>query len=379
METPNLTKLGGSLFVPNVQELAKQSLAEVPARYIRNDQETLITHLSSVSLIDQSVPVIDLQKLLSLETIIGDLELDKLDSACKQWGFFQVVNHGVDTLLVEKLKSEIQGFFNLPTSKATCMDEKRKFWQEEGDTEGFGQNFIQSEDQKLDWGDKFSMFTLPKHTRNPRLLPKLPLPLRETIESYSLELSKLSLTLIELMERALQMETRVMAELFDGGRQSMRMNYYPPCPQPEHVIGLSPHSDAMGLTILLQLNEVDGLQVRKRKDKIWVPIKPLPNAFVVNIGDILEIMSNGVYRSVEHRATINSTKKRLSVATFHSPKVDTEVGPILSMITPETPAQFRRIGYEDYMKKFFSRKLDGKSLLDSMRTGEGNEDNNLLA
>ncbi|KAI3831886.1 hypothetical protein MKX03_022258 [Papaver bracteatum] len=364
METPNLTKLGGSLFVPNVQELAKQSPAEVPDRYIRNDQETLITHLSSVSLIDQSVPVIYFQKLLSLETIIGDLELDKLDSACKEWGFFQVVNHGVDTLLVEKLKSEIQDLFNLP------MKEKNKFWQEEGNTEGFGQNFIQSEDQKLDWGDKFSMFTLPKHTRNPRLLPKLPLPLRETIESYSLELSKLGVTIIGLMEKALQMETGVMAELFEDGGQAMRMNYYPPCPQPDHVIGLSPHSDAMGLTILLQLNEVDGLQVRKHKT--WVPIKPLPYAFVVNIGDILEILSNGIYRSVEHRATINSTKERISVATFHSPKEDTEVGPIVSLITPETPSQFRTIGYADYMKKFFSRKLDGKSLLDSMRIGEGN-------
>ncbi|KAI3985235.1 hypothetical protein MKX01_020767 [Papaver californicum] len=365
METLKLKKLGGSsLFVPStVQELAKQSLAEIPARYIRNDQEPVITNnLSIVSMIDhQSVPVIDLQNLLSPEPIIGDLELDKLHSACKEWGFFQ------------KVKTEIQDFFNIP------MDEKKKFWQVQGNSQGFGQNFIfQSKDQNLDWGDKFSIITLPQHTRNPRLFPKLPLPFRETIESYSLELSKLSLTLIELMEKALQMETMVMAELFEDGRQAMRMNYYPPCPQPEHVIGFTPHSDACGLTILFQLNEVNGLQIRK--EKMWITIKPLPNAFVVNIGDILEIMSNGVYRSVEHRATINSTtKERLSVATFHSPKVDTEIGPILSKITPETPALFRRIGYEDYMKKFFSRKAFGKSLVDSMKLGEGFEDNNPLS
>ncbi|KAI3945024.1 hypothetical protein MKW92_005597 [Papaver armeniacum] len=120
------------------------------------------------------------------------------------------------------------------------------------------------------------------------------------------------------MEKALKIETGVMAELFEGGTQRMRMTYYPPCPQPKHVIGLTPHSDPDGLTILLQLNEVDGLQIRK--EKIWVPVKPLSNAFIVNIGDILEIMSNGIYRSVEHRATVNSTKERLSVATFHSPK-----------------------------------------------------------
>ncbi|RZC49467.1 hypothetical protein C5167_017893 [Papaver somniferum] len=178
------------------------------------------------------------------------------------------------------------------------------------------------------------------------------------------------------MEKALQMETNVMAESFEGGVQAMRMNYYPPCPQPEHVIGLSPHSDSGGLTILLQLNEVDGLLIKKEKS--WVPIKPLPNAFVVNIGDTLEIMSNGIYRSVEHRATINLTKERLSVATFHNLKLDREIGPILRMITPATPAMFRTIGHLDYLKKYVSHKLDGKSLLDSMRIGEGDKDNNAI-
>ncbi|RZC49463.1 hypothetical protein C5167_017887 [Papaver somniferum] len=274
METPKSVKLGGSL-----SELAKQSLPEVPARYIRTDQEPL-SNTTGTSMIDQPVPVIDLQKLLSPEPIIGELELVKLHSACKQWGFFRfrcLVNHGVDNLLVEKMKSEIQ------------------------------------EDQKLDWGDMFGMVTLPKQMRNPRLLPNLPLPLRETIEAYSFELSKLNMTLTDLMEKALKMETRAMAELFDGGGQGMRMNYYPPCPQPENLIGLTPHSDAGGLTILLQLNEM---------------------------------MSNEIYRSVEHRETINLSKESLSVAKFHRPKGDTLIGLIVSMITPETPALFRTIGSE---------------------------------
>ncbi|KAI3975851.1 hypothetical protein MKX01_030696 [Papaver californicum] len=365
METPKLIKLGGSLIVPSVQELAKQSPAEIPDRYIRTDQDP-VTDVSGASLTDQTIPVIDLQNLQSPEPSIGELELERLHSACKDWGFFQLT-----VLLVEKVKSEIEGFFNLP------MDEKKKFWQEQGDVEGFGQMFVQSEDQKLDWADMFFIRTLPLHMRNPRLFPKLPVPLRETIESYSLELSKLSMTLIEWMGVVLQMETRVMAELFEDGRQTVRMNYYPPCPQPEHVIGLTPHSDAGALTILLQLNEVDGLQIRK--EEIWVPIKPLPNAFVVNIGDILEIMSNGVYRSVEHRATINSSNKRLSVATFRSLKLDTEIGPAPSMITQVTPALFKTIRHEDYLKKLLSRELDGKSFLDSMRIGEGDVDSNPLA
>ncbi|XLT76330.1 hypothetical protein HN873_032604, partial [Arachis hypogaea] len=66
----------------------------------------------------------------------------------------------------------------------------------------------------------------------------------------------------------------------------MRLNYYPPCPQPENVIGLKPHSDAGSLTILLQANEVDGLQIRK--DGMLMPITPVSNAFIINVGDILE-------------------------------------------------------------------------------------------
>jgi len=79
-----------------------------------------------------------------------------------------------------------------------------------------------------------------------------------------------------------------MEKLFDDELgQRIRMNYYPPCPEPDKAIGLTPHSDATGLTILLQVNEVEGLQIKK--DGKWVSVKPLPNALVVNVGDILEV------------------------------------------------------------------------------------------
>ncbi|KAL5772065.1 hypothetical protein ACOSQ2_011989 [Xanthoceras sorbifolium] len=154
--------------------------------------------------------------------------------------------------------------------------------------------------------------------------------------------------ILKLMAKALRMEPNDMKELFEEGFQAMRMNYYPPCPQPELVIGLNPHSDAVGLTILLQVNEMEGLQIRK--DGMWVPVKPLPNAFIINIGDMLEIITNGIYRSVEHRATVNSSKERLSIATFYSPKQGGDMGPAPSLITPETLALFGRIGVADYIK-----------------------------
>ncbi|KAJ0081776.1 hypothetical protein Patl1_10083 [Pistacia atlantica] len=156
-----------SLPVPSVQELAKEPLTTVPSRYVRSDQDPTSTS-NATSL--PPLPAIDLQKLLSGDLM--DLELDKLHHACKEWGFFQLINHGVSSSLVEKMKIETQEFFNLP------MEEKKKYWQKEGDTEGFGQLFVVSKEQKLDWSDLFLVNTIPIRLRKPHLFPKLPLPFR---------------------------------------------------------------------------------------------------------------------------------------------------------------------------------------------------------
>ncbi|KAI6705611.1 hypothetical protein NL676_008573 [Syzygium grande] len=266
--------------------------------------------------------------------------------------------------LVKEVKLKIQEFFKFP------MEEKRKFWQQ-GDVEGFGQAFVVSEEQKLDWGDRFYMVSLPRHLRKPHLFPMLPSPFRDVLDKYSSELRDLAMKILLLMAKALNMDTKDMIELFDEGMQAFRMNYYPLCPRPEQVIGLTPHSDAIGLTNLLQVNEVEGLQVRKEGK--WVPIKPLSNAFIVNVGDILEIVSNGNYCSIDHRATVNSMKERLSVPTFYSPKFEGEMGLAPSLITPDKPVLFRRIGVADYFRGYYSRELRVKSYLDVMRTIQDEE------
>ncbi|KAM3743159.1 hypothetical protein ACB098_07G123300 [Castanea mollissima] len=351
---PEITTLGSSIPVPWVQELAKETTSTVPPRYVRFTNEPPV--ISDTNSLPQ-VPVIDMQRLFSAEFM--DTELEKLHYASKEWGFFQLINHGVSISLVEKVKVGIQELFNLP------MEEKKKLWQLPGDLEGFGQAFVVSEEQKLDWGDMFYMITRPIHLRKPHLFPKIPLPFKDNLDAYSTELKDLATKIIELMAKALRMELNDMRSLFGEGFQAMRMNYYPPCPQPELAIGLNAHSDGGALTILLQVNEMEGLQIRK--DGRWISVKPLPNAFIVNIGDILEIVTNGIYRSIEHRATVNSAKERLSVATFYNPSLEADMGPAPSLITPEFPALFKRIGVADYFRGYLSRELNGKTYIDGMR------------
>ncbi|KAF3450452.1 hypothetical protein FNV43_RR06534 [Rhamnella rubrinervis] len=347
---------GKSVIVPSVQELAKHPLDQIPTRYLQPlSGETDTSNLS--------VPVIDLQGLAAVDSITIDSELQKLHSACSDWGFFQVVGHGVSDSLLEKFRTEIENFFRLP------HEEKKKLWQEPDNQQGFGQLFVVSEEQKLDWSDMFYIDTLPLKQRKTELFEKLPLELRDTLEVYCVEMKKLAMVILSHMARALKMDTKEIRELFGDGVQTMRMNYYPPCPQPDMAIGIIPHSDADALTILFQLNDTEGLQIRK--DGRWVPVRPLPNAFIVNIGDIMEIVSNGTYRSIEHRATVNTSKERLSVATFYSSNLDSELGPAHSILGPQNPAIFRRVPTEKYFKDFFARKLNGKSYLDFMRIEDG--------
>ncbi|KAL6196669.1 hypothetical protein ACLB2K_032283 [Fragaria x ananassa] len=358
-----------SHLVPSVQELAKKPITTLPLRYIQQDlhdgdardQVNKIGSDEASSSVQPEIPTINFKKLLSRKesnSFQDSDELARLHLACKEWGFFQLVNHGVSSSLLEKIKTEIQDFFNL------SIDEKKRFWQRPEDMEGFGQLFVVSEEQKLDWADVFFMTTLPVQMRKPHLFPELPCPFKDTLEIYSLELNNLAMAILTQMEHALKVDANELTELFEDGMQSMRINYYPPCPQPEKVIGFT-HSDASGLTILLQVNEMEGLQIKK--DGNWLPVKPLPEAFIVNIGDALEIKTNGTYRSIEHRAIVNSEKERLSIATFCNLRVDGEIGPASSLITEQTPAAYTRIGVQDYTKAFFARKIQGKSFIDDLK------------
>lgn len=92
MEKNNLAKLGGSLPVPIVQELAKRSPENVPSRYLRDDQQLI----SMIKSDDYDIPIINMESLFN-----GDeFELKKLDSACREWGFFQVHFNFIKLVLI---------------------------------------------------------------------------------------------------------------------------------------------------------------------------------------------------------------------------------------------------------------------------------------
>lgn len=113
----------------------------------------------------------------------------------------------------------------------------------------------------------------------------------ETLEEYSREIRKLCKNLLKYIAISLCLDENVFEEMFGVAVQAARMNYYPACPRPDLVLGLSPHSDGSALTVLQQGRKcgdaVVGLQILK--NNTWIPIHPIPNALVINIGDTIEV------------------------------------------------------------------------------------------
>lgn len=113
---------------------------------------------------------------------------------------------------------------------------------------------------------------------------------RKLIEEYGNEVVKLCGKLMKELSMGLGLEEEYLLNAFGGENGiggCMRANMYPKCPQPDLTLGLSPHSDPGGLTILLPDNNVPGLQVRKGDD--WITIDPIPNALIVNVGDQIQV------------------------------------------------------------------------------------------
>ncbi|CAL4932221.1 unnamed protein product [Urochloa decumbens] len=350
---------GGSLPVPNVQALAQNyniSEEHVPERYIRLE-ETAEEVIGSQD-ISSAIPIIDLNRLLDPQS--SKEECAELGSACKQWGFFQLINHGVPDEVICNFRNDITEFFK------QTLEAKKVYSMEPGNLEGYGQHFVVSENQKLDWADMFYLMLRPSDSRNLKLWPRNPPTFRDSIEMYSSEAAKLVSCLLRFVAMDMGVEPESLLERFRGQPQSMRMTYYPPCKQADKVVGLSPHTDGTGLTLLLQANDVQGLQIRK--DGKWVAINALDGAFIVNVGDILEILSNGRYKSIEHRAVVHPTKERMSAAVFHQPCKDATVGPLPELVKKDGEPRYSSIGYMDFITRFFAAKLDGRDHLESLKS-----------
>nr|CAB3472960.1 unnamed protein product [Digitaria exilis] len=252
----------------------------------------------------------------------------------------QLINHGVPDEVIQDVKRDIAEFFKLP------LEAKKEHAKPPDGLEGYGQVFVFSDTQKLDWSDMLYLMLRPVESREMRFWPA----------------AKVVSCLLRFMAEDMGVEPERLLEMFGGQPQTMKVTYYPPCRQASDVLGLSPHTDACAMTLLLHVNDVQGLQIR-RDDGRWLAVEPLDGALIVSI------LSNGKYKSVEHRAVVHPDKERISAAMFHQPRYSITVEPLPELVKKDgAGARYKSVGYAEFMRHFFSAKLDGrKSHLDHFR------------
>lgn len=296
--------------VDAVEILVEKGITTIPEKYIRPPQERLATAYSPCDHGEEQVPVIDLQGLYCCEgSIEREKVLKQLGDACEEWGFFQIVNHGIPESLMEAMMKVGKAFFGL------SVEEKQAYAALPGLVmQGYGSKYIGTEGATRDWRDYIYLMLQPHSIRDYSYWPSNPSAFREVVHNYSEETLKLAKRLLGAFSLNLGLPQTYLEKAIMEPYQNMLINYYPQCPQPELTAGFYAHSDIGMATLLLQEAGSKALQVRKN-DK-WIPVIAAPGALLVNVADQIEIITNGKYKSVEHRVVVDKDKPRISIPVF---------------------------------------------------------------
>uniref|UniRef100_A0A0D9XAW9 Fe2OG dioxygenase domain-containing protein n=1 Tax=Leersia perrieri TaxID=77586 RepID=A0A0D9XAW9_9ORYZ len=338
-----------------VRHLSDTGITRLPGNYVLPASDRAADEYSP-SLI--KLPVVDLA-LLRRGPEQRAAVLRTLDAACREYGFFQVVNHGVDRADVAAMLDVARRFFALPQREreAYMSPDVRAPVR-------YGTSFNQVNDAVLCWRDFLKLACNLPLVDCVDSWPSSPPDLRAVASGYAAASQRVFMEVMEAALEALGVAGgEVMGDLRKG-TQMMTVNCYPECPQPELTLGMPPHSDYGFLTLVLQ-DDVAGLQVMHDGD--WLTVDPLPGSFVVNVGDHLEILSNGRYRSVLHRVRVNSKRLRVSVASFHSVAADRVVSPAPELIDDEHPRRYMDTDLATFLAYLTSAAGNHKSFLQSRR------------
>ncbi len=289
----------------------------------------------------ETVPVID----------VGDLRRaatqQAIDSACREWGFFQIVGHGIDEHTVTALRREMRAFFALPlAAKHAILRTAENPW-------GFYDRELTKHTrdwkQIYDYGPADGGAIVPQL---PRELPRF----GSAIAQLYAACDALAFELVEVIAGNLGMPPGALDACFRPNHTSfLRLNYYPPCPAParpsdlsiarEGHLGVNHHTDAGALTLLLQ-DEQPGLEVFH--ENRWHLVEPRRDALVVNIGDIVQVWSNDRYTAALHRGVVSADAERFSAPFFFNPAYSTRYAPLPSTVDAWHPPRYRPIQWGEF-------------------------------
>ncbi|XP_047180924.1 2-oxoglutarate-Fe(II) type oxidoreductase hxnY-like [Vigna umbellata] len=297
-----------------------------------------------------SLPIIDLSSPHRLSAA------DSVRQACVEYGFFYLVNHGVDTQCLRKVFNQSAHFFSLPLQQK--MDLARKEYR--GYTPLYSETLHVT---SLSKGDpKESYYIGPVEDPSIAHLNQWPseelLPnWKPSMESLYWKLLAAGKNLLSLIAMSLNLDEDYFEKIGALNKPAafLRLLHYPgELVSGEQICGASPHSD-YGMVTLLMTDGVPGLQISKdklREPQVWEDVPHVEGALIVNIGDLMERWTNCLYRSTLHRV-MSTGKERYSVAFFFDPSSDCMVECFESCCSESSPPRFPPIRSGDYLNERF--------------------------
>ncbi|KAM1380519.1 hypothetical protein ACFX2I_022236 [Malus domestica] len=304
-----------------------------------------------------SIPTIDLHGI-DTDSVLRAQVVEKIRYACEKWGFFQVTN-GIPVDVLDRMVHGIREFHEKDNDvkKELCS-------MDTGNQEQYLSSTRFHKSKRGNWRDTFVCY----RSLNPPKPEELPPVCREIVIEYSKQVKDLGITLFELLSEALRMNPNKLKHMDCAEEFSIYGHYYPPCPKQELTIGTDQHTDGSFITILLQ-DQLGGLQVLY--ENRWVNVPPMQGALVINVGDLLQLVTNDKFISVNHRVIAQSVGPRVSVASFFMPDArpgNSKVyGPIKELLSEENPQIYREANIEDYLKHYLSERVKGNSALSQFK------------
>ncbi|RDX90341.1 Gibberellin 2-beta-dioxygenase, partial [Mucuna pruriens] len=280
--------------------------------------------------------------------------------ACRELGLFKLVNHGVPLELMSKLENEALKFFR------KAQSEKDKAGPP--DPYGYGNKRIGTNGD-MGWVEYLLLSTNPDviSPKSLLLLHQNPQAFRCAVEDYIGAVKKMCCEVLELMADGLGIGARnVFSRLIKDSRSDscLRVNRYPACPELAlsggNLIGFGEHTDPQIISVL-RSNNTSGLQFCLQ-DGTWASIPPDQTSFFVIVGDLLQVMTNGSFKSVKHRVLADSSMSRLSMIYFGGPPLNEKIGPLPSLVSREDESLYRELTWREYKNAAYKSRLSDNRL-----------------
>ena len=315
----------------------------------------------------ETIPIIDLGPYLAGEAGALDRTAKELRFALTEIGFYFIVNHGVPRQQINDVFAEVKRFHDQPVEKKLTLkidqhstgylpmrgNTLRTSTIQTGTKPNLNEAFFVKRELAADHPDVLSNRRFRGLNRWPDGLPGF----RETVLAYCSTMERLVHKMVRVYARALDLPAEYFDAAFQDPQYSLRMTHYPPQDGPvTDEFGLAPHTDTSFLTLLAP-NDVPGLSIRTQSGK-WIEAPAIPDAYVVNGGQMLQRWTNDLFLATPHRAINQSGGERYAIPFFCDSNIDWPIAAVPTTVGPDRPPKYPTTYYTDYMTWYQKRNYD---------------------